>query len=689
MADFVRGLAALVVLAALLAGVPAGLYAVGGSPLPQHLPDWAEIGARLTQPDTGYSLFLGTVRIIGWIAWCMFLLATIAEVRAHVYGRPAVRLPGVRTIQPGTARLVATAALIFGTGASAVSAVASHPAPAAAATAAIPHDNAPADHVQAGVAGSTRAHADSQADPDEDRHYTVQPGDTLWGIAQRLLGDGRRYKQIAEENYGRHQPDGGRLTDSHWVRPGWKLRLPAAIPPVHQPPGQPPHDQSGYSGYTVKPDDTLWGIARHHLRPEATATQIEALADDIFRLNKGRPQADGEALTDPSLIKPGWKLSVPDQRETPPSPPSKPSAPSKPPGPDRPPSTRPTRPPPPKTPPAGPSVAPPTPAAPPIPAPPSASKPAPSGSSTAPAPAETPAQETHHPEHGIRLPTGGLIGGGLAAALSIALATTRAHRRRRRRPDPDRLVSPEREPVTPPAVSAARKAHLDTLAAQEEPIPSDADLVREDVMAVQPTEIHVGSRDGQQVSVPLGGMSVGLTGPGAADAARAIATELLAGAHRYRVELLIPRDDAAMLFTPSPDDLASLGEAVDGLVIPPTMAAATAHLEAEIIHRARMMERHSQEDIGSLRRAIPPNRCPPSWSSPAHLRAGPEPSRRPSGSAPGTASAASFSDNGPPGQPATWKPTGRSHAPKGRPQTLGTACSCSISASPKWRRCSA
>lgn len=62
--------------------------------------------------------------------------------------------------------------------------------------------------------------------------YRVQPPhgrhhDSLWEIAQRHLGDGRRYKEIYELNKDRVQPDGSKLTIASLIRPGWILTMPA------------------------------------------------------------------------------------------------------------------------------------------------------------------------------------------------------------------------------------------------------------------------------------------------------------------------------------------------------------------------------------------------------------------------------------------------------------------------------
>lgn len=58
--------------------------------------------------------------------------------------------------------------------------------------------------------------------------YVVQPEDSLWGIAARLLGDGARWLEIWNLNHGKEMGGGQRFTTAGIVRPGWTLRLPPA-----------------------------------------------------------------------------------------------------------------------------------------------------------------------------------------------------------------------------------------------------------------------------------------------------------------------------------------------------------------------------------------------------------------------------------------------------------------------------
>lgn len=110
-----------------------------------------------------------------------------------------------------------------------------------------------------------------------ERLYTVKPGESLWGIAQAIYGDGARWRDIAERNQGRINTDGG-------VEKGTVLIIPNA--PSSAPRSTPPQAPATY---TVKPGDTLSEIAQQTLGTasrwkeilELNADKISA-ADEIY-----------------------------------------------------------------------------------------------------------------------------------------------------------------------------------------------------------------------------------------------------------------------------------------------------------------------------------------------------------------------------------------------------------------------
>ena len=73
----------------------------------------------------------------------------------------------------------------------------------------------PAGAVTAGATGSA---------PGTETHV-VEPGETLWSIADDELGDGERWPEIYDANEGRTFDDGRRLTDPNLIVPGWDLDL--------------------------------------------------------------------------------------------------------------------------------------------------------------------------------------------------------------------------------------------------------------------------------------------------------------------------------------------------------------------------------------------------------------------------------------------------------------------------------
>lgn len=332
--DLARGLLALAVLAGLLGGVPLGLLAVADPALPATWPTLDDATHALTQPDDG-SVFLGALAVLGWAAWAAFAVLVTVEATARLRGLPAPRLPGLAAPQRAAAGLVAAVALLLTSSVAAPALAAASsaqgaPRPAsarvpvtAAATAAPdpgPHSSgdsaapAPGRSTGPAAAGAAatahppgEAHAASAPAPAAAGTHTVRGGETLWSIAAEHLGDGARWQQVAALNYGRLQPDGAALTDAHWLRPGWRLLLPAPTP-AHSPDA---HPGRAARAYVVRPGDTLSQIAHDDLGDATRWPQIAAGSTST--------QTDGTHLDDPNLIRPGWHLSLPGTPQPPPA----------------------------------------------------------------------------------------------------------------------------------------------------------------------------------------------------------------------------------------------------------------------------------------------------------------------------------------------------------------------------------
>jgi putative peptide zinc metalloprotease protein len=65
------------------------------------------------------------------------------------------------------------------------------------------------------------------AQPAATHVYVVQPGDTLWDLAARYLGNPLRYQELFATNKGLSQADGHTLVDPNLIYPGMKLQFPA------------------------------------------------------------------------------------------------------------------------------------------------------------------------------------------------------------------------------------------------------------------------------------------------------------------------------------------------------------------------------------------------------------------------------------------------------------------------------
>lgn len=203
----IKGLLSLLLLVALLVGIPMALVSFAPLHLPDTMPTWTQITQALTTPDNGI-IIITIVAIIGWISWASFAVATILELPAAISSWTPPRLPAMSLQQDLAARLLTTIVVGFAL-------------PGIATT-------AQADPIDLALTSmqATDAHTPAQR-PTEPTTHVVTPGETLWEIAEKTTGDGTQWSEIADLNRGVPQTNNQSLQDPSFIQPGWTLTLPA------------------------------------------------------------------------------------------------------------------------------------------------------------------------------------------------------------------------------------------------------------------------------------------------------------------------------------------------------------------------------------------------------------------------------------------------------------------------------
>ena len=241
--QILRAAATLAMTAALLAGLPWVLYRCTGSPIPRHLPAWAQAQAFLATPLSDQAI-IRALATAAWLLWLVFATSLATEAAAVALNRRVARLPGIAPVQ------ALASALVGATLMTALPQVATHPASLHRALAAYaapadptagpasPADASSAPSQEAGQLSSVvSSRAGQNAAP--MRVHLVRAGDNLWDLAEHYLGDGERWHGIYSLNKDRPQPGGEALTDPRLILPGWLLLIPAAgpgqapVPPKH------------------------------------------------------------------------------------------------------------------------------------------------------------------------------------------------------------------------------------------------------------------------------------------------------------------------------------------------------------------------------------------------------------------------------------------------------------------------
>jgi DNA-binding SARP family transcriptional activator len=382
-------------------------------------------------------------------------------------------------------------------------------------------------------------------------------GSAGWDRAQQLLG-------AADPSSAVTQPGAGAA--------GQLQQPPSAAisSPVEDPECPPSQGQV----YVVEEGDSLWRIAERELG-DGHRWQ------EIFAANQGRRMPDGQRLRDGGLILPGWHLLLP---------PGVPAAP--------PPATpRPT----PVDP--GPVVGRPEP-----PTPPPSATPSPS-----PGPATTAAEHDDGQQAErrdmVELPSGSMVGISLAVGIAAALVVAGLRRRRRRRPlwppAPAQRAGGRGmgETARLLAFAAARATHPPGDAAGLEPVEPPAPRVPgppRDPRDPSPARVTVAEQDGGEVAVDLAGFgAIALTGPGAGGWARACLVGLLAAGDPAAVEVLLVGER----LIPDAGGFPGLRRAAG-------LPGALNVLEAELVHRARLLEANDTPDFATHRRQHPDDPLP-------------------------------------------------------------------------------
>lgn len=245
--DFVKAFFAFVALLVLVVGVPGALAVSVGWPLPNGVPslDWL-------QREITVTTFLHILTVIVWLAWAQFTACVLVEIKAALSGVGVPgRVPGAGPSQILARQLVAALLLVGATAASLTpglsqlghslegnqrgTVAAAEQTPGGGGLFAQQQEQAASTAAAlAEQATHAAAHADAgggSAKADDTKYYRIQPPegrhhDSLWEIAERHLGDGRRYKEIFDLNKDRVQPDGSKLSEASLIRPGWIMEMP-------------------------------------------------------------------------------------------------------------------------------------------------------------------------------------------------------------------------------------------------------------------------------------------------------------------------------------------------------------------------------------------------------------------------------------------------------------------------------
>ncbi|MET8102678.1 LysM peptidoglycan-binding domain-containing protein [Streptomyces sp. NPDC005236] len=263
----------------------------------------------LDRQDTG-GVFLLVLVAVGWIGWAQFTFCTLRELAAQLRGRRWHAPRGLGASQRAAALLVGSILVLL-------------PASSALASDAQASPATTATHTP-GQASESEQNSRAGQDPhglatEASGSYTVRemrPAESLWSIAERELGDGERWREIAGLNEGRTMADGHVFRSNSFLQPGWKLAMPESSRP------------QGLRAQTEGRAPVAAGKGEQHVVTVRSGDSLSKIAQDevgdgaawpaLFEASKGHRQPKGlPVITDPDMIYAGQHVIVPGARPGP------------------------------------------------------------------------------------------------------------------------------------------------------------------------------------------------------------------------------------------------------------------------------------------------------------------------------------------------------------------------------------
>lgn len=300
--DLIKGLIGLALTLGLLIGLPIAVVALVGWPFPTTWPGLDTIGRHISDGEIPDAFIVKLLALLVWAAWAQITLATLLEYLTIIRGKAAQRRPTLPAVRLFAAKLATWTTLLVSAAGPIRPAIAAPLAP-------IPAVSTEVDFTVPQGESPRQDEIDTESPASATQRYRTCQGDTWWSIAEDILGEGLRWRDVRDLNLGVSMSDGtviDRSTDI--VRPGWNLSVPADASVTETITSAP---EFASTEVIVEKGDHFWAIADEALteawgRPP-TNVELTPYWLELIAANQDRLLPPG----DPNLIYPDQRFVLP------------------------------------------------------------------------------------------------------------------------------------------------------------------------------------------------------------------------------------------------------------------------------------------------------------------------------------------------------------------------------------------